>query len=709
MRIRFATLALLAGASAPLAAQQPAADTARRIPGVTVTAQRTGRDPERAALATTTLKASDWQARLGLGLQDALNLAPGVLAQSRSGGMDIRIAIRGFGARGAGDRSNAGTTRGVRFVVDGIPETEPDGRTSLDLVDLWASSSVEVVRSNASALWGNASGGLVSLTTLPGADQLGTTVRTLFGSYGYQRNLVQAASASGRGVVSATVVTTKYDGFRGNSSNERQLVSAGFQSAIGDATRLGVTLLGSNNLFFVPGPLTDAEFAADPNRPNATYASRLERRWNRIGRVGLTVDHQIDESQSLSAMAYVTPKFLQRSERGTFRDFNRTHTGLSAAYALDGTIAEGVTHRLTTGFDFAFQDGTILFYSLSASGGRGTTLRDNKREGASNLGLYVQEEITRGPWALTFGLRNDNIQYDYQSFITPRLDASKSFSGLIPKLGISYKLGDGHVVYANVGGGIEVPAGNETDPASTFGQDTVTAINPLLEPIRSTTWEVGTRRTLGAFSLWGLGIESLSYDAAAYYIDVTNEVVPYRGGRFYFTAGQARRMGLELGVRASTAFGLTLTGAGSISDNRYTSYVVDSVHYGRPGQLARFDDNRIVGVPRWTGNLQADWRLGTGFQLAAGLGVQATGGYSADDANKVGVPALNVWNATLRSGDLITNDGITISGAISVENLFDRKYAASAFLNPDVVGGVPVYLEPGMPRSLLVTFEVRRK
>ncbi len=707
--MRSLCLVLLAVTAAPLAAQQAPSDSARRIPGVTVTAQRSGRDPERSVLSTTTLTPRDWQSRLGLGLQDALNLAPGVLAQSRAGGLDLRIAIRGFGARGAGDRSNAGTTRGVRFVVDGIPETEPDGRTSLDLVDLWATSGVEVVRSNASALWGNASGGLVSLTTLPGEGQLGTTVRTLFGSYGYQRNLVQAASASGRGVVSATVVTTRYDGFRGNGGNERQLVSAGFQSAIGDATRLGVTLLGSNNLMYIPGPLTDAEFAANPNQPNATYASRLERRWNRIGRVGLTVDHRVDDAQSVSAMAYVTPKFLQRSERGTFRDFTRTHAGASAAWALEGTLAEGVRHRLTAGGDFAYQDGAILFYSLNSAGGRGTTLRDNKREGAANLGLYVQEELERGPWTLTLGLRNDNIQYDYQSFITPRLDASKSFSGLIPKLGVSFKVGDRHVVYANVGGGIEVPAGNETDPASTFGQDTVTAINPLLEPIRSTTWEVGTRRTLGAFSLWGMGIESLAYDAAAYYINVTNEVVPYRGGRFDFTAGKARRMGLELGVRARTAFGLTLTGAGAISDNRYTSYVVDSVHYGRPGQFARYDDNRIVGVPRWMGNLQADWRLGTGFELAAGLGVQATGGYSVDDANRIGVPALNVWNATIRSGDLVSNDGITISGALTVENLFDRKYAASAFLNPDVVGGVPVYLEPGMPRSVLITFEVRRK
>ena len=704
-RLLFAAAAL--ASTSPAFAQQR--DTASKLPGVTITTQRTGRDPYATPLSTTTISAKDWASRVGLGLADALNLAPGVLAQSRGGGMDLRIAIRGYGARGAGDRSNAGTTRGVRFLIDGIPETEPDGRTSLDEFDLWAASSIEVVRSNASALWGNASGGLVNLTTMPAADQLGTTVRTLFGSYGYQRNMVSASSATGRGRIFGSVVTTKYDGYRGNSQNERQLLSSGFTAPIGDATELGVYLLGSSNLFFMPGPLSDAQFAANPQQPNATYASRQERRYNRLGRLGVTVDHQIDEAQSLTAMAFVSPKFLQRSERGTFRDFTRTHTGANVMYNLAGTLTDGVTHRLTTGVDLAFQDGAILFYNLSASNGRGTTLRDNKREGATNLGLFVQEQVTAGAWSLTLGLRNDNITYDYQNFVTPKIDASKSFSGLIPKVGISYRLSEHHSVYASVGGGIEVPAGNETDPAGTFGQDTVTAINPLLEPVRSTTFEVGTRHALGAWSLGPVGFSAFDYDAALYYIDVSNEIVPYRGGRFYFTAGKARRMGVELGVRARTTFGLSLSGAATISDNTYTDYVVDSVHYGRAGFSARYDNNRIVGVPRWMGNLQADYEIPALSAVSVGLGVQATGGYFVYDANKVGVPKSGVWNLTVRSSDLFQMGSMRVAGGISVENLFDAKYAGSGYLNPDVVAGVPLYLEPGMPRTLLVTLELRRK
>jgi outer membrane receptor protein involved in Fe transport len=67
----------------------------------------------------------------------------------------------------AGDRSNSGTSRGVRILVNSIPETEPDGRTSFDGIDLASAEGIEVVRSNASALWGNAAGGVVNVNTIP--------------------------------------------------------------------------------------------------------------------------------------------------------------------------------------------------------------------------------------------------------------------------------------------------------------------------------------------------------------------------------------------------------------------------------------------------------------------------------------------------------------------------------------------------------------
>ena len=638
-------------------------------------------------------------------------LVPGALVQSRYGTSDVRVVIRGFGARGAGDRSNAGTSRGVRVLLDGIPETEPDGRTAFDQIDLAASEGIEVIRSNASALWGNAAGGVISVSTVPITDRPYASAQWQAGSFGLQRVIVQSGAPVGAGgVVYASLANTTFEGWRRNSDARRVIANVGLAIPAGPATRLRVHLTGTNNLLHVPGPLSAEQVTADPRQANATYAARDERRYNRLGRLGAAVEHRVDDRQTLSVMAYVNPKYLQRSERGTFRDFTRYHAGGSVAYNRVDPVGPQLSNRLTLGLDQAYQDGAILFYSLSPTGGRGQTVVDNKREGAYNSGLFIEDELTvRSRVGITVGARADAIAYFYQSFIRPATDASRTFAQVTPKLGLSWRPSRGRQLYANMGGGVEAPAGNETDPASTFGQDTVTALNPLLEPIRSFTYEVGTKHVVvpGASAPWLLGF---SYDVAAYLTTVRNEMVPYRGGRFFFMAGEARRLGTELSARLQVDGGLQLDQALTLSRNTYRRYVVDSVHYGRPGQVASFAGNRIVGVPDWFYTSSLAWAP----PLLARRGVrvqgmlQGTGGYFADDANQVRVPASHLVGLTVRADRLLDVGGLTLSGTLGVENLLDRRWIGSAFLNPDVVNGRPLAFEPGMPRSILLAFSVQR-
>jgi len=399
----------------------------------------------------------------------------------------------------------------------------------------------------------------------------------------------------------------------------------------------------------------------------------------------------------------VAPKYLQRSERGTYRDFNRYHAGGNAVYHVRGKYSDQLKGTLSVGTDLAYQDGTILFYGLTAQGTRATNLTDNKREGANNFGAFVNEDLELGStWALSLGARYDAITYTYSSNIVPKRNMTKSFTGVTPKVGVTYKHNPTHSFYASVGGGIEVPAGNETDPASTFGQDTVTAINPLLDPIRSLTYEVGTRHILGSSS--DGFIREVSYDAAAFLTRVTNEIVPYRGGRFYFTAGKARRTGAELGVSVRAAGGLSLQGALTVMRAEYSTYIVDSVHYGKPGATANYSGKKVVGVPGSIANVVLGWAPEMLGGLRLHVGAQQTGEYYVDDANTVKIASSTVWNAglaTQRAWEL--GNGVGVRGAVTVQNLTDQRFVASAFLNPDIVGGAPVAYEPGLPRQLLVT------
>lgn len=650
----------------------PAQDSAKyRLSPLIVTASRAQQRLIDVPLAVTAIEREEFASSSGIRLESALRLVPGVLAQSRSGSSDIRVTIRGFGARGAGDRSNAGTTRGIRFLQDGFPETEPDGRTALDLIDLGAIERVEVVRSNSSALWGNASGGLVAFSTIP-FDGRAHELEVQRGAFGLQRYVARAES----GDLYATVARTKQDGWRPNSQQERNLLQAAY---IGSSAR--VHLAAAENRFNIPGPLTFAEFHSNPKQANATYLARQERRNNRVARLGVNVDRG-----ALSAMVFFNPKYLQRSERGTYRDFTRYHLGGNAIAQHKG---------FTGGVDAAYQDGAILFYGLTAQGTRASDLRDNKKEGATNLGVFAQHILHLDELEITAGVRYDNITYNYQSFIDQRLNSKKSFERYTPKIGASYKLSANHTLYANLGGGVEAPAGNETDPASTFGQDSIFAINPLLDPITSTTVEAGTKHLI---NLEGSFLRSLAYDVAIYNIDVNNEIVPYRGGRFYFTAGEARRRGAEAHVSVSGSSGFSITAALTFSDNKYTDYKVDSVHYApaRQGKIADYSGNDIVGIPSRIVSLRAA-RSGIELEL------QHTNKYFVDDANTVAVPANTLLHGGVSTNGPIWFGRYGIRASVRVENITDRKHVGSAFLNPDVVNGVPVAIEPGLPRHLVLS------
>lgn len=693
-RMRLFTIVLLA--AAPLAAQRPDSlppDTVTLAP-TTVLGTRSPHTPFALAAAFTRVALGDRIGASGYGLNDALAFVPGVNAQSRYGSSDIRVTIRGFGARGAGDRSNAGTSRGIRVLLDGFPETEPDGRTAFDAIDLAVAHQVEVVRSNASATWGNAAGGVISVSTVPDFERPFATLAPQGGAYGLRRGAVSVGTPLGLGRALGSFVRTDFDGWRVHSASARSLLNVSLTTPVAERTRLGVFAVAAHNLFRIPGPLTAAEATADPRQANATYLARDERRDNRVARLGTTLDHVLSDRTSVSAMVFVNPKVLHRSERGTYRDFTRFHVGGNVVGRIGG---------FTAGIDHALQDGAILFYSLTPAGTRGDTTRANKREGARNLGVFVQQEIPVGERVgLTLGARWDDIAYDYQDFLDPTLDARKSFTGLTPKLGVTVRLAPLHSVYAAIGGGVEAPAGNETDPAGTFGQDTVTAINPLLDPIRSTTFEVGTRHTT-IFAGDGL-LRDLSYDVALYRTEVRNEIVPYRGGRFYFTAGRVRRSGAELGLSGHVAGGLTLQTALTFAHHRYTRYVVDSVHYGVPGATADYSGNQVVGVPAVSYAVGAAIAPAALRPLLLQVDVQGTSSYFADDANQVTVPRYAVTNLTVGMTAPVLAAGVAVRGFITVNNLFDRANIASAFLNPDVVGGVPVAFEPGLPRALLVAF-----
>ena len=76
-----------------------------------------------------------------LSLQEYLISVPGLFTQNANNyAQDLRISLRGFGARAAFG------IRGIKIIVDGIPETTPDGQGQLDNLPLGMLKNFEVLR-----------------------------------------------------------------------------------------------------------------------------------------------------------------------------------------------------------------------------------------------------------------------------------------------------------------------------------------------------------------------------------------------------------------------------------------------------------------------------------------------------------------------------------------------------------------------------------
>ncbi len=654
---------------------------------IVVTGTRSPESALRLPAGVSVVKRDAFADTRGNSLRDALIDVPGVFVQSRAGAQDVRVTIRGFGARGNGERSNSGNMRGIRVLTDGVPVTEPDGRTSLDLVDLGTTDRVEVVRSNASSLYGNASGGVINLRTDLAFERPFAEYRERAGSFGYHREQAVAGfGVSGaRGVFSLSNST--FDGWRAHSASNASQASLRLTVPVGEHDRLGLLFDAVSDLNRFPGALTRAQADSAPAQANATFASRDERRRNRVGRVAATWDREVEESMDLSLTAFAEPKVLQRSERNRFRDFTRYHVGGSGVFSWRSALAPGIRSRISLGGDEALQDGAILFYDLGPGGSRGTTMVANKREGANSAGAFVEEELTfHERWSVRVAARYDVLWYIAEDFVDPTIDATKRFERVTPKASLSYRAGE-HTLYASLGGGVEAPAFNEIDPPPSAPP---TALNPFLEPMHSVTYELGAK---GGVTSGALG--RLDYDAALYWIEVRNDIVPEEGGAYFSTAGRSRRRGGELGFgwHAPVA-GLTLGGALTVSDNRFLDYqpVIDGVTHD-------FADRKVPGLP------DAAWSARARYQTPLGpygeLGLEHAGGYFADDANRVGTRAYTLLNASV--GYERAAGGYRVRAFVGGNNLTDQAYDASVFIN----GVRDEYFEPGLPRNWVAGLTVR--
>lgn len=654
----FLSLLLVLIATAGLA--EPPAPGAQQLDldPVVVTATRAPQLLSETAGAVSVVEKSDIQdGRATVGLEESLNRVPGVVAQSSGNfAQDVRIQIRGFGTRAAFG------TREIKVLVDGLPETLPDGQTDFDSVDLGAVQRIEVLRGPASSLYGNASGGVIQLFTEDGPDTPYAETRLTGGSYGLQKYQVKGGGRSGQVQLFMNGSYTQIDGYRAHSASQSGVVTGKLRYTIRDDLDLTVLLSGVD----APkaqdaGGLTRAEANANP-RQAAPANLRLNA-------------GEVVQQIKLGSVLSWRPSFGEFTgyAYGLYRDFSnllpvqpsvgdgvvtlyRVSPGAGLRYTLDHPIGP-IANRLMIGTEVQQQDDNRHRYANDK--GQSGELRVHQIEHVTGSGVYLRDAIYPiDNLELSGGVRYDDVHYDVDVEYPPDSDAggNRSLNHWSPGGGVRYSARDWLTLYGTVGTAFQVPTTTE------LSNPTGPGFNPDVQPQTATSYEIGAR---------GEWNQRAYAEASWFWIDLDNELIRYQAtsGRDAFrNAGRSRRIGVEADWVVMLLPRLRWTSSFSWLDAEYLDYTTVAGSFG---------GNQEPGIPPWHLYEELLYRHPSGVFTA--LEAQVVDGYFADDANTATSPTYGLVN--MRAGYEYVWNNWSVAPFIGFNNLNDATYDGLVRIN----------------------------
>ena len=687
MRRALVVSVLASMAPALVAAQVPAQpDSARRdsarverLPEIEVSVTRTPEPLARVPYAVGVLDRTDLQrAQPTLGLDEALNNLPGVVVSNRYNfSLDQRISIRGFGSR-----SNFGV-RGIKILLDGIPQTLPDGQSQLTNVEFANLGRAEVLRGASSSLYGNASGGVVAFQSEPAAQApFAQRVRVQAGSGRRNGDAFykwQSWSSGRAGNASGTLSLSQFkaDGFRQHSAAEIRQLNAGVDYAFSGGT-LGTLRFSAADdpKAENPGALTLAELAANPDSAAANNIRREADKDVQQQQLSLGVRHfdaagnQYDVSvfgllRKLENPLAAPPPGAFVPNVGTYVRIDRAVGGarLSGTRRLGATA---ISPRLSLGADVQRMRDDRLNFRAVAGEPTDSVLID-QREKITEFGPFAQVQWSpREELLLDAGARYDWVRFDVTDHhLSDGVDNSgqRTNHALSGHLGASWAFGDGFIPYVNISSSFETPTTTElvNQPGGSGG------FNTSLKPQRALNYEVGAR---------GQAARRVEYSVALFLGRVTDAIVQQQevGGRaFFVNAGKAHNDGAEVGLTVTPVDGLSLSGAYTYAHYRFAEYTDAN------GNV--LDGNRLPGVP------DHFWRFGLRSALPYGFYADAdhtiSSSVAADDLN-TGMLFADSWGAgvtNLRIGWTGDVGVMSVAPFVGFNNLWDRQYVASVTIN----------------------------
>ncbi|MEZ5289014.1 MAG: TonB-dependent receptor [Vicinamibacterales bacterium] len=487
-----------------------------------------------------------------------------------------------------------------------------------------------------------------------------------------------------------TIEGRHFDGYRDHSRQEREGIyaNAGWHPSARTNVQLFATYV--HNDLRLPGALTEAEVAADPDQASAAALDGNYGKVVKTARVAAKATWSLGGGGQLAAgVSYEGQSLFHPIVNQIFVDFDgpgpalpvevfsllidTDHRDLGAMVRYDRRLG---AHDVLAGMNYG--RGTVDGRNYRNRNGRPNGVSEFVDNDADSLEAFVTDRWRASPrWTAVFGAQAVTAARDVRTTnaVTGALSHPKArYSSFNPRAGVIASMDRAGEFYGNVSRLFEAP--------TTFQmQDNVIGGDATLDPMSGTVLEAGWRSTASQAS--GARV---TWDIAAYYARIRNEILsmddPNAPGNSLVTNfDRTTHAGIEALVGGTFA-------AGNV--HRVDPKISVTLNRFRFDNDAVYGANRLPAAPTYAVRGEVLYRHAGGFY--AGPTFDLVGERYADLVNAYRVDGYELMG--LRGG--FSGGRWEVFG--EVRNLLDANYIATlSVLNVAATDARVLY--PGSPRS----------
>ena len=664
---------------------------------LTVTASRIERYTQEVPSAIDVIDSEKIEAATMFNIKDAIRGTPSVLIDSKNGGYDVRMVIRG-----AGQKANYGV-REIMVLRDGVPMTDPDSFSRFDYIDTQDIERIEITKGPGSLYSAGAAGGTIQIISKSVFDLDDNRVKIGFGEHG--ATMLHGRYAGNINEKNAYSLTYSHRETENDwrKWNEYQSDQFSFKHGymLDDGSTWESEFSYSKADMQLPAYMNEEEFeefedsgeqgeTSSPWQHNGRYShiwffnSRLEKEYGDL---------------KVTPRVYYNRWDHYHPVTGAINDRPRTDSyGADLEFALDhqfigeSTLVAGVTARRDQADDskkWKYRDVAYNPYSgrvAYTESDRKGELMETEDSVNTLFGVFAQETIQPTErLSVDIGIRYDRSEFDidtlmyseyswsrgdYVDFDQPvSIKTNKTFDLYSPRIGVTYQLTDDLNIYGVIAQSDQVPSEGEIQE------------NPNLDAATSTNYEVGIK---GRSHNW-------SFDADVYHTVVEDEIVSILNGyqTEFENAGETLKLGFEVSGRWEVNEYLSLGAAYAYSDYTFEEFYEPIYGIGNVDRSG----NQIPLIPKNQYSLNMEYTHPSGF--SGRLQTDTWGEYYVDNANSEKYDGYEFLTSLM-----LRYEKAQHSVSLNIDNLFDQRYSTEVKKN---TSGTKFYYA-GAPRTAMLTY-----